>query len=213
MQRCRAQRTDGALPASASYAPRVTTPSERRAIMLLTIVATLGVIVRISRAAHRTSLPAARDERALMAQLARVDSARAGSRRGASPGGRDGARAPRAIPKSKAGNRGPQERPGTPARDTAHTTVDLDVATAAEIEALPWIGPALAERIVASRNRCGPFGSVESLKRVFGIGDAMAKRLAPYVTFSPESRPLSAAPAPGCESADRRAATRRRGRA
>jgi competence protein ComEA len=43
--------------------------------------------------------------------------------------------------------------------------VDLDRATALEIDVLPWVGPALAGRIVANRDSFGPFGSLEGLGR------------------------------------------------
>jgi competence protein ComEA len=68
--------------------------------------------------------------------------------------------------------------------------VDLDRATAQEIDVLPWVGPALAGRIVANRDSFGPFGSLEALGRVKGIGSATRKRLAALVTFSgvPSSR-------------------------
>jgi len=61
--------------------------------------------------------------------------------------------------------------------------VDLDLATAQEIEMLPRIGPALARRIVANRDSLGPFGSLAALKRVKGMGPASLDRLAPLVTF------------------------------
>lgn len=48
--------------------------------------------------------------------------------------------------------------------------VDLNTATAAELEALPRIGPALAERIVAWRDVNGRFTSVDDLLAVSGIG-------------------------------------------
>jgi competence protein ComEA len=67
--------------------------------------------------------------------------------------------------------------------------VDLDRASAAEIERLPGIGPVLARRVVANRDSLGPFGSLKALERVKGIGPATAKRLAPYVTFSLSPRP------------------------
>jgi len=68
--------------------------------------------------------------------------------------------------------------------------VDLDRAAEREIDALPWVGPALARRIVANRDSFGPFGSIEALGRVKGVGAATRKRLAPLVTFSgsPSSR-------------------------
>lgn len=57
--------------------------------------------------------------------------------------------------------------------------LDLNRATAAELEALPGVGAALAERIVEWRRLHGPFRSVEELERVRGIGPALRARLAP----------------------------------
>lgn len=62
--------------------------------------------------------------------------------------------------------------------------LDLDVASAREIEGLPRIGPALANRIVASRDSFGPFLSIDGLRRVKGLGAATLERLSPLVTFS-----------------------------
>ena len=73
----------------------------------------------------------------------------------------------------------------------APARVDLDVATEAEIERLPRIGPALARRIVEDRAARGPFGSLEGLTRVRGIGPATARAIAPYVTFTLTPRPSS----------------------
>jgi len=67
--------------------------------------------------------------------------------------------------------------------------VDLDHAAEREIEALPRIGPSLAHRIVAHRDSFGPYGSMEALRRVKGVGLATARQLAPLVTFS--GRPSS----------------------
>jgi competence protein ComEA len=50
--------------------------------------------------------------------------------------------------------------------------VDLDRASAAELTRLPRIGPALAARIVADREARGPFGSLEGVRRVPGMGPA-----------------------------------------
>jgi competence protein ComEA len=68
--------------------------------------------------------------------------------------------------------------------------VDLDRATEQEIDRLPRVGPVLARRIVANRDSFGPFGSIAGLRRVKGIGAAIAERVAPLVTFSggPSSR-------------------------
>lgn len=67
--------------------------------------------------------------------------------------------------------------------------VNVESATAAEIEALPGIGPSLARRIVEDRRVHGPFGSIEGLQRVRGVGPALAGRLLGRVTFTTAGRP------------------------
>jgi competence protein ComEA len=49
--------------------------------------------------------------------------------------------------------------------------IQINRASQAELETLPHIGPALAERIIAYREANGPFAQIEDLKRVSGIGD------------------------------------------
>ncbi len=68
---------------------------------------------------------------------------------------------------------------GTPG---AGGLVDLNAAGVAELDALPGIGPVLAQRIVDHRSRQGPFRSVDELDDVPGIGPATAAELAELVT-------------------------------
>jgi competence protein ComEA len=49
--------------------------------------------------------------------------------------------------------------------------VSINQASAKELEELPGIGPTLAERIIAFREKTGGFRSVEELKQVSGIGE------------------------------------------
>ena len=60
--------------------------------------------------------------------------------------------------------------------------VDINVATAVELEALPGVGPATAAAIVDDRARNGPFASVDDLDRVSGIGPAKLAALRGLVT-------------------------------
>lgn len=60
--------------------------------------------------------------------------------------------------------------------------VSVNAATAAELEAVPGIGPVLASRIVAYREANGPFRDVEGLIEVSGIGPRTLERLAPHLT-------------------------------
>jgi competence protein ComEA len=61
--------------------------------------------------------------------------------------------------------------------------VAVNRASPEELEALPGIGPALARRIVSSRESEGAFRTLEELGRVSGIGPVMLERLAPLVSF------------------------------
>lgn len=60
--------------------------------------------------------------------------------------------------------------------------VDLNSATAAELETLPGVGPATAAAIVDERDSGGPFAAVDDLERVRGIGPAKLEALRDLVT-------------------------------
>ncbi|CAI6016412.1 ComEA family DNA-binding protein [Cohnella sp. JJ-181] len=60
--------------------------------------------------------------------------------------------------------------------------LDINRASAAELDGLPGIGPAKAEAIVQYRNANGRFGSADELKNVKGIGDKLLAKLLPLVT-------------------------------
>lgn len=55
--------------------------------------------------------------------------------------------------------------------------VNLNTATAAQLDALPGVGPATAAAIVHEREAHGPFRSVDDLRRVRGIGPAKLAQL------------------------------------
>ncbi len=69
---------------------------------------------------------------------------------------------------------GAKAPPPTPAPalklPTPRTPLDLNRASAAELERLPGVGPALAQRIVQYREQHGRFGDPSELRRVGGIG-------------------------------------------
>lgn len=60
--------------------------------------------------------------------------------------------------------------------------LDLNAATASDLDALPGIGPVLAERIIAWRTEHGRFAGVDQLREVPGIGEAKFLVLRPKVT-------------------------------
>lgn len=69
----------------------------------------------------------------------------------------------------------------TPA--AAEGVVNIQTATAEELQRLPGIGPSKAEAIIAFRQRT-QFRRVEDILRVRGIGRATFRRLRPYLTVS-----------------------------
>ena len=101
--------------------------------------------------------------------------------------------APMVAPEIPAGDIARQARLSSRAAELARPLmpgefVDVDRAEAAELERLPRVGPALARRMVDDRVANGPFGSLEGLSRVPGIGPGMIKGLERKVVFSGQSR-------------------------
>ncbi len=78
---------------------------------------------------------------------------------------------------------------GAPSRDPTQVgrlldaqPLDVNRASAEELQLLPRIGPTLARRIVEERERGGPFRTVQDLTRVRGIGPRTVERLMPLAT-------------------------------
>ena len=60
--------------------------------------------------------------------------------------------------------------------------VNINTATAEQLDTLPGIGESTAQKIIADREANGPFASPEDLKRVSGIGDKKYAELADLIT-------------------------------
>jgi competence protein ComEA len=60
--------------------------------------------------------------------------------------------------------------------------VNLNTATAADLEALPGIGAKTAARIVEYRQKNGPFKKAEELMNVRGVGEKNFLKLKPQIT-------------------------------
>jgi len=188
------------------------TTAERKALIFLAAIAVVGGGVRVAQGrrfdqevnravggAVRTDSGSPSDI-ALSAQLAAVDSAKAS---GGSRHRRRSSRPPRArsasktdaggssSPSSSSAERGrPTPRAGklSPTRDDP---LNVNDASAADLERLPKVGPVLAQRIVAWRAEHGRFDSMDALRHVPGIGPSTASLVAPLVTFSSGYRPSS----------------------
>jgi competence protein ComEA len=100
------------------------------------------------------------------------------------------------APAAEAGKAEPDKpaRP-TPAEPAPAGLVDLNTASAEQLETLPRIGPSTAKAILDHRTRNGPFRSVDDLAKVPRIGPKTVERLRPYVTVGPAGE--AAAPASG----------------
>jgi len=68
------------------------------------------------------------------------------------------------------------------AKPAASGIVNLNTASAADLEALPGIGAKTAVRIVEYRQKNGPFKKVEDLMNVRGVGEKNFLKLKPQIT-------------------------------
>lgn len=157
-------------------------PAEHKALLFLGAVAALGAAVRIVRATGNRGIAA---QPALEQQMQAADSSkRAGiaKKRARKSGASPSTNAPTIIV-------------APPARSASRIDgrLDLDVATAAQIDSLPGMGPTLARRIVVERMNGGPFTKLASLKRVKGVTVKLLERVDSLVTFSGTVVPPNAA--------------------
>ena len=83
------------------------------------------------------------------------------------------------VPRTAAGG-----APGAVASDGSASTgkLNINTATASELEALPGVGEVIAQRIVDYRTANGPFGSVDELIDVSGIGESTLASMRELVT-------------------------------
>ena len=72
--------------------------------------------------------------------------------------------------------------------ESARAPLDLNQATAEQLEALPGIGEVKAAAILAVREARGGFQSMEELETVRGIGPSLAARLQPLLKLDAQSR-------------------------
>ena len=181
------------------------TPAEKRALVFLSAVLSLGAGVRATKALSAEPPPPSAAARAdLHRQIVAVDSADSAERiavrkkhRSKRPvrigisttDGSDASVRPDSVTKGKRRKNASKilADPSGRTRDigvSPASTIDLDRAQEWEILSLPKVGPTLAHRILADRDSLGPFGSLDELRRVKGVGDAVVDAITPYVTFS-----------------------------
>lgn len=74
-----------------------------------------------------------------------------------------------------------------PPKTAVHSRLDLNHASAGELESLPGIGTVLAQRVIAFRESVGRFQKIEDLRGVKGIGAKKFERLKSFVMVSTNS--------------------------
>ena len=62
--------------------------------------------------------------------------------------------------------------------------LDLNTATAEQLEQLPAVGPTTAKSIIQFREKSGPFRRVEDLLAIRGITKQRLAKIRPYVTVA-----------------------------
>lgn len=72
-----------------------------------------------------------------------------------------------------------------PADPASSTLININTAGPSELDKLPGIGPALAERIIQYRDEHGPFMQPEDLMDVSGIGPKTFEKMSSMVTVGP----------------------------
>jgi comEA protein len=80
-----------------------------------------------------------------------------------------------------------QVRAETKHAPPAHS-VDLNSATAEQLQQVPGIGPSTAKAIVNFRQKSGPFQKVEDLLAIKGISKARFEKMRPYLTIDSKMR-------------------------
>lgn len=78
----------------------------------------------------------------------------------------------------------------------AAAVVDLNSATAEELDTLKGVGPAKAKAIIDYRDKNGPFKSVDDLDNVKGFGKKTVDKLRPELTVDGAAAPAAKAAAP-----------------
>jgi competence protein ComEA len=69
----------------------------------------------------------------------------------------------------------------------AHS-IDLNTATAEQLQQVPGIGPSTAKAIVNFRQKSGPFRKIEDLLAIKGVSKARLEKMRPYLTVNPSAQ-------------------------
>lgn len=89
------------------------------------------------------------------------------------------------LPKTQSTQPSQTSKISEPVQSSKTGKININTASAAELDNLPGVGPALAERIIQYRTDHGPFANPEDLQNVSGIGPKTYEKMASMVTTGP----------------------------
>ncbi len=72
--------------------------------------------------------------------------------------------------------------------------IDINLASAKELQELPGVGPTTAKGIIQFRAKTGRFHRVEDLLAIRGISETKLEKMRPYITVGPPPQKTSAPP-------------------
>jgi competence protein ComEA len=78
-----------------------------------------------------------------------------------------------------------EDNPVLPGSGSSTELIDINIATSAELETLPGIGPTTAQKIIEYRQTNGAFVSIEDIINVSGIGPGLYERIKDLITVGP----------------------------
>ena len=67
--------------------------------------------------------------------------------------------------------------------ESNNSLVNINSASLEELQTLPGVGASKAEKIISYREENGPFNTIEDIKNVSGIGDALYEKFKDYITI------------------------------
>jgi competence protein ComEA len=78
-----------------------------------------------------------------------------------------------------------ENNPVLPGSGSSSELIDINIASSAELETLPGIGPTTAQKIIEYRQTNGAFVSIEDIINVSGIGPGLYERIKDLITVGP----------------------------
>ncbi len=154
------------------------TRGEATAILFLSLATLAGGVIRWVAPSDTGRLPTHE-------ALRRHDSTFAHRAEGGSPSLPDGQGAPSPDQgRAPAAEASAPSQPSSGIADLAPRVVNVNTASAAQLETLPGVGPSTAQRIIEYRRTVGPFRRIEDIMNVKSIGEKKFENMKQYISVT-----------------------------